>query len=81
MEFDKDILNELNKIMGTKQGRELQEKLKNADKEKIRKMLSSMDLSAVDLNEVKKTLKSNNAETINENLKNAANKFLGGNNG
>lgn len=81
MEFDKEILNELNKIMGTKQGRELQEKLKNADKEKIRKMLSSMDLSAVDLNEVKKVLKNNSPETINENLKNAANKFLGGNNG
>ena len=81
MEFDKEILNELNKIMGTKQGKELQEKLKNADKEKIRKMLSSMDLSAVDLNEVKKTLKSNSADTINENLKKAANKFLGGNNG
>ena len=81
MEFDKDILNELNKIMGTKQGKELQEKLKNADKEKIRKMLSSMDLSAVDLNEVKKTLRSNSADTINENLKNAANKFFGGNNG
>ena len=81
MEFDKEILNELNKIMGTKQGRELQEKLKNADKEKIRKMLSSMDLSAVDLNEVRKTLKNNDADTINENLKNAANKFFGGNNG
>ena len=40
MEFDKEILNELNKIMGTKQGRELQEKLKNTDKEKIRKMLT-----------------------------------------
>ncbi len=81
MEFDKEILNELNKIMGTKQGKELQEKLKNADKEKIRKMLSSMDLSAVDLNEVRKTLKNNDADTINENLKNAANKFFGGNNG
>ena len=28
MEFDKEVLNELNKIMGTKQGKELQEKLK-----------------------------------------------------
>lgn len=81
MEFDKEVLNELNKIMGTKQGKELQEKLKNTDKEKIKKMLSGLDLSAVDLNEVKKVLKNNSSETINENLKNAANKFFGGNNG
>jgi hypothetical protein len=44
-------------------------------------MLSGLDLSAVDLNEVKKVLKNNSPETINENLKNAANKFFGGNNG
>ena len=81
MEFDKEVLNELNKIMGTKQGKELQEKLKNTDREKIKKMLNGMDLSAVDLNEVKKVLKNNSSETINENLKNAANKFFGGNNG
>lgn len=81
MDFDKDILNELNKIMGTKQGMELKEKLKNADKEKIKKMLNSMDLSSVDINDVKKALKNNNSETINENLRNAANKLFGGNNG
>ena len=81
MDFDKDILNELNKIMGTKQGMELKEKLKNADKEKIRKMLASLDLSSVDINDVKNVLKNNNSETINENLRNAANKLFGGNNG
>ena len=81
MEFDKDVLNELNKIMGTKQGKELQEKLKNTDKEKIKKMLNDMDLSAVDLNEVKKVLKNNSPEAINKNLKDAANKLFGGNNG
>jgi hypothetical protein len=81
MEFDKEVLNELNKIMGTKQGKELQEKLKNTDKEKIKKMLSGMDLSAVDLNEVKKVLKNNSPEAINKNLEDAANKFFGGNNG
>lgn len=81
MDFDKDILNELNKIMGTKQGMELKEKLKNADKEKIKKMLNSLDLSSVDINDVKKALKNNNSETINENLRNAANKLFGGNNG
>ena len=69
MDFDKDILNELNKIMGTKQGMELKEKLKNADKEKIRKMLASLDLSSVDINDVKNVLKNNNSETINENLR------------
>ena len=81
MEFDKEVLNELNKIMGTKQGKELQEKLKNTDKEKIKKMLNDMDLSAVDLNEVKKVLKNNSPEAINKNLKDAANKLFGGNNG
>ncbi len=81
MEFDRDVLNELNKIMGTKQGLELQAKLKNADKEKIRKILGSIDLSAVDINDVKNVLKNNSPDTINENLKNAANKLFGGNNG
>ena len=81
MEFDKEVLNELNKIMGTRQGKELQEKLKNTDKEKIKKMLNDMDLSAVDLNEVKKVLKNNSPEAINKNLKDAANKLFGGNNG
>lgn len=81
MEFDKNLAEELNKILNSKQGDVLKEQLKNVDKNKLEAILKSVDLSKVDINDVKRKLQSADSKELTENLKNIAEKYLGGKNG
>ena len=79
MEIDKNLSNQLKKIVNSNEG--LKEMLKNADKSKVEEMMKGMDFSSIDMRDVMNKIQNENPENLAGNLKNIMEKYFGGKNG
>lgn len=77
MNIDNDTLQKLKDLLNTQKGAQLKDELSKIDKNKFNEMLKNIDLSSVDMNELKKKIETTPKDELMKNLKNVKDKYFG----